>query len=128
MRLLNFAHTQLKLSRRIGRKDYDGAIDVLERALTNTDEDVPYLVMIAWCHRWSNRDNEALVFAERARACDVNNFEANRLLADIYAERNQHELAIGFARVGLDHLPASTSPVPGFVFSVLSPLTLLCRD
>lgn len=119
MRLASFAKTQLKLARCIGRKDYDGAIRVLESSLSNTDEDAPSLVMVARCHRWSKRDDDAIGVAQGALSCDAGNFEAYRLLADIHAEREEHETAVRFVRLGLDNFPEPTPPVPKYIFWIL---------
>jgi tetratricopeptide (TPR) repeat protein len=118
MQLVAFAKTQVAVGRCIGRKDYDGAISVLENSLSNTDADAPSLLMIALCHRWSNRNDDAITMAQRALSHDSRNFEAYRLLADIYTERKQHEMAVRFVRLGLENFPEPSTP-PKFFFWLL---------
>lgn len=119
MKLMAFAKAQMEVGRCIGRKDYDGAIRVLESSLSNTSTDVPSLTMIALCHRWSHRNDEAIVTAQRVLAHDSTSFEALRLLSEIYAERKEHESAARFARLGLENFPEPTPPAPKFVLWLL---------
>jgi tetratricopeptide (TPR) repeat protein len=119
MQIMNFAKVQIEVGRCVGRKDFDGAIRVLESSLSNSSNDVHSLVMIAMCHRWSNRSDEAIVMAQRALAYDPKSFEAFQLLSEIYAERKEHETAAQFTRLGLDNFPEPTPSVPKFFFWVL---------
>lgn len=119
MQLVAFAKTQLEVGRCVGRKDYDGAIRVLESSLSNTNADTHSLVMIALCHRWSNRNDDAIEMAQRALSHDSGSFGAYRLLADVYAERKEHEMAVRFVRLGLDNFPEPTPPAPKFIFWLL---------
>jgi tetratricopeptide (TPR) repeat protein len=127
MRLVPFAKTQFEVARCIGREDYDGAIRALEGSLSNTSEDAPSLAMIAMCHRWSNRNDEALTVAQRILVFDPTNFDAFQLLSEIHAERQEHEAAARFIRLGLDHFPEPTPPAPKFLFRLLRIGALVSR-
>lgn len=119
MGLVAFAKTQLEVGRCVGRKDYDGAIRVLESSLSNSNADAHSLVMIALCHRWSNRNDDAIEMAQRALYHDSKNFGAYRLLAEVYAERKEHAMAVRFVRLGLDHFPEPTPPAPKLIIWLL---------
>jgi hypothetical protein len=83
--------------------------------------------MIATCHRWSNRSDEALGVAQRILTIDPTNFDAFRLLSELHAERSEHEAAARFIRLGLDHFPESTTPPPKFLFRLLRIGALVSR-
>ena len=119
MRLLPFAKNQFEVARCIGREDYDGAIRALESSLSDTRDDVPSLAMIAMCHRWSNRRDEALAVAQRILSFDPANFDAFQLLSELHAERQEHDDAARFIRLGLDHFPEPTPPPPKFLLRLL---------
>ena len=119
MSAVAFAKTQMEVARHIGRKDFDGAIRVLEGALGHKPTDIPFLEMIALCHRWSHRNDMAIAAARQALAYDANNFGAVRLLSEIYAERKEHDTAARFVRLGLESYPEPLPPVPKIFFWVL---------
>lgn len=119
MFVVAFAKTQMEVARHIGRKDFDGAIRVLEGSLSHTPADIPFLEMIALCHRWSHRNDMAIAAAQQALAYDTNNFAAVRLLSEIYAERNEHDTAARFVRLGLESYPEPLPPMPKIFFWVL---------
>ncbi len=119
MSVVSFAKTQMEVGRCIGRKDFDAAIRILEGSLSHDPTDIPSLEMIALCHRWSHRNDMAIAAANQALAYDSKNFDAIRLLAEIYAERNEHETAVRFVRLGLESYPESLPPLPKIFFRVL---------
>lgn len=109
----------MEVGRRVGRKDYDGAIRVLERSLSNTADDSPSLVMIALCHRWSKRNDDAVNVAQRVLSYDKDNFEAIRLLSAVHADKGEHDLASKFVRMGIEKYPEPTPSTPRYVFWLL---------
>jgi tetratricopeptide (TPR) repeat protein len=115
MSFVRFSKTQLQLARFVGRKDFDGAIRVLEASLSQGADDVPALLMIALCHRWAHRDEDAILAARRVLASDPNSFEAIQLLSETHAQRGEHDVAVQFVRVGLESDPAPV-PVPPTFF------------
>jgi len=119
MSVVAFAKTQMEVARRIGRKDFDGAIRVLEGSLSHKPTDIPFLEVIALCHRWSHRNDMAIAAAQQALAYDANNFGAVRLLSEIYAERNEHDTAARFVRLGLESYPEPLPPMPKIFFWIL---------
>lgn len=127
MWLVPFAKIQFEVARCVGRKDYDGAIRALEGSLSNTSEDAPSLVMIAKCHRWSNRNDDALAVAQRILTFDPTNFDAFELLSEVHAERQEHETATRFIRLGLEHFPEPTPPPPKYLFRLLRIGALVSR-
>lgn len=119
MSIVSFAKTQMQAAQCVGRKDFDGAIRVLEQSLSNDSKDIPYLEMIALCHRWSHRNDMAVATAEQVLAYDPKDFGAIRLLSEIHAERNEHDTAAQFVRLGLENYPEALPATPRFFFWVL---------
>ena len=115
MSVVAFAKTQMEVARHIGRKDFDGAIRVLEGSLSHTPTDIPFLEMIALCYRWSHRNDMAIPAAQQALAYDANNFGAVRLLSEIYAERNEYDTAARFVRLGLESYPEPLANAKDFL-------------
>ena len=109
----------MQAARCIGGKDFDGAIRVLERSLSNDSTDIRYLEMIALCHRWSHRNDLAISTAEQVLAYDPKDFAAIRLLSEIHAERNEHDTAAQFVRLGLENYPEPLPATPKIFFWVL---------
>jgi len=114
-----FLKHQLALARCVGRKDYDGAIYVLEETLSNNPEDISSLQMLAQCHHWANRDDIAITVAQRVLTYDSHCFDAMRLLSEIHVARNEHDVAASYVRLGLENIPEPTPPAPKFIFLLL---------
>ena len=114
-----FAKIQMEVGRCVGRQDFDGAIRALEGSLSNNSADVPALTMIALCHRWSNRNADAILTAQRALTYDPSNFEAIQLLSEIYAEQEEHETAARLVRLGLENFPEPIPSTPRLLFWLL---------
>ena len=47
-----------------------------------------------------------------ALRCDSDDFDALRMLAEIYANRNEHDKAVDFVRRGLANHPKPSAPLP----------------
>lgn len=109
MSVTKFAKNQIQVAKCIGQKDFDGAIRILEKSLSDSSRDLPALEMIALCHRWSHRDSMAIASAQKALAYEPKHFGAIRLLSELYAEQENHEAAAQFARLGIENYP---SPLP----------------
>jgi tetratricopeptide (TPR) repeat protein len=103
------AKDQLKASRFIGKQKYDQAIDLISKGLTGSKEDVPMLCMIAMCHHWAGRDEEAIETANRVLAFEPDCFDAAELLSRIHFSRSEFEQATKYARLGIEHFP---EPLP----------------
>lgn len=102
----------MQVASHIGRKDFDGAIRILQGALCNDSRDVPYLEMIDLCHHWSDRNDMAISAAQRALAYDSKCFGAIRLLSKIHAERNEHDTAVQLVRLGMENYPEPLPAAP----------------
>jgi tetratricopeptide (TPR) repeat protein len=104
----------------VGRKDYEGALRILEGELTGTDDDKPYIEMVAHCHLWSGNKEKAIETAKKALALNPASFEMPRMLSQIYAEREDHEQAIKYVKNGLINYPSEDLPAPPkWAFSLL---------
>lgn len=110
---------RLEMSRCIGGKNYDKAIRIISRGLTNSEKDAPSLEMIALCHHWAGRDETAIASANQVLAYNARSFDAIELLGSIYANRSEHETAAKYVRLGLENFPEPSPPVPRFLFSIL---------
>ena len=110
---------QLEMSRCIGGEKYDEAIHIIRQGLTNSARDVQSLEMIASCHHWASREEEAISTANQAFVYDPKNFSSIELLGNIYVSRDQHEIAAPYVRLGLECFPEPTSAVPRLFLSIL---------
>ena len=110
----------MKIAPLVGRKDFEGALRILEGELTGTDEDKPYIEMVAHCHLWSGNQEKAIEMAKKALALNPSSFEMPRMLSQIYAEREDHEQAIKYVKNGLSNYPSEDLPAPPkWAFSLL---------
>jgi len=102
----------MKVAPLVGRRDYDGALRILEDELAGTTEDIPYLEMIAHCYWQGGKDEKAIETARKALVLDSNNFEMAMMLSRIYAAHEDHKQAIAYARMALTNYPSETLPTP----------------
>lgn len=116
----SFLKIQMKVAPLIGRRDFDGAVKVLEGELDGTSEDIPYLEMIAQCHWEAGSEEKAIETAKKALALDPSNFEMPMMLSQIFAEHEDHEQAINYVKIGLNNFPSEPIPAPpSWAFSAL---------
>lgn len=125
MSIAAFAKVQVELARCIGRRDFDRAVQVLNESLSNSEADVPSLVLIAQCHRSAGRDDMAIASAQRALAYDPRNFGSIRLMSEIYAKRREHDTAARYVRLGLESYPEPLPPMPKIFFRLLRVLAAI---
>jgi tetratricopeptide (TPR) repeat protein len=104
--------TQWQAARLVGKKDYDGAIRLVESALSGSAEDASLLVLVAHCHYWAKREDMALISAQKALLLDPRSFEANKFLSGVYASREEYERAARHAKDGLENYPEPLPSVP----------------
>lgn len=114
----------MKFARMIGRSEFDKAIDYLRAGLKDNASDAASLEMIANCHHWAGRNEQAIVACREALACDPNAFEMHALLARLLAEKGEKEGAAIHARQGLEHYPEPLPAIPRFYMSAFN---ALCR-
>ena len=110
---------QLEMSRCIGGEKYDEAIHIIRQGLTNSARDVQSLEMIARCHHWASREEEAISTANQVLVYDPKNFASIELLGNIYVSRDEHEIAAPYIRLGLECFPEPTLAVPRFFLTIL---------
>ena len=111
-----FFKEQFALSRCIGRGEFDGAIEVLAEGLDESDNDDDQLALIAQCHLWAKRDDEAVLFAIKALDINPKSFLPHSLLGRIYAERGEHQNAQRHLRLGLANYPEPVPTPPDITF------------
>ena len=116
MSIVAFAKNQMQVARCIGRKDFRGAIRILESSLSDNSTDIPSLEMIALCYRWSQRNDMAIATALQVLAYDAKNFGAIRLLSEVYAEQSEYDAAAKLARLGMENYPKPLPATPKMVF------------
>lgn len=101
----------------IARKDFDGAIELLQQSLKNEASDIEALEMMALCHMWAGRQADAITACHEALKIEPSSYEAHALLASLHAEQGDHFSAAVHARQGLEHYPEPLPPPPKlFVF------------
>jgi tetratricopeptide (TPR) repeat protein len=110
---------QIKVARSIGDHNFDEAIRIMASRLTNTAEDAHDHSMIALCHHWAGRDDAAAASAKKALEHDPKSFESLRLLAYIYAAREEHEAAAHYTRLGLENYEGPPSLSPQWVWRMV---------
>jgi tetratricopeptide (TPR) repeat protein len=111
--------TQWQAARLVGKKDYDGAIRLVESALSGGAEDASLLVLVAHCHYWAKREDAALTSAQNALFLDPKSFEANKFLSGIYARRGEYDRAAQHAKHALENYPEPLPSVPKAFLSVV---------
>jgi tetratricopeptide (TPR) repeat protein len=102
----------MKVAPLIGREDYAGAVQVLEGALTDTSEDLPYLELLAHCHWHQGDEEKAIETARMAINLNPDSFEMPRMLSQILAERENHEEAVKFVKIALKNFPSEPLAAP----------------
>lgn len=125
MSIAAFFRVQWQVARRVGRKDFDGAIRVLEQALDGGPMDAHYLEMIAHCHYWAKREEMAIASATRALQIDPGSFGAMKFLSEIYARRADHDTAAQFVRRALEHYPEPLPHAPKTFLQVLRAVSFI---
>ncbi len=112
--------TQMKVAPLVGRRDFEGALRILEGEITGTAEDKLYLEMIALCHLEAGNQEKAIEAAKKALELNPSSFEMPRMLSQIFAEREDHEQAAEYVRIGLSNYPAEDLPtLPKWSFALL---------
>jgi tetratricopeptide (TPR) repeat protein len=108
-----------ELSRLIGRRDYSGAIRYLDDYLLKFPDDVVGRTFLAQCHLWAGSRQSAIDAALTALKLRPNDFDALRLLSEIYAEANEYDQAAAMIRRGLENYPEPTKGISPGVARVL---------
>ncbi len=75
--------------------------------------------MIARCHHWASREEEAISTANQALVYDPRNFASIELFGNIYVSRDAHDIAAPYVRLGLECFPEPTPAVPRLFLSIL---------
>lgn len=120
MTVARFLKTQMKVAPLVGRRDFKGALQILEGELIGTDEDTPYLEIVAHCHLEAGNQEKAIETAKKTLQLNPTNFEMPRMLSQIYAESEAHEQAVEYVKIGLCNYPSEALPVPPvWAFGVL---------
>jgi tetratricopeptide (TPR) repeat protein len=120
MNAARFLMIQMKVAPLVGLRDFKGALRILEGELTGTDEDTPYLEIVAHCHLEAGNQEMAIETAKKALTLNPTNFEMPRMLSQIYAESEAHEQAVTYVKIGVCNYPSDALPVlPIWAFGVL---------
>jgi tetratricopeptide (TPR) repeat protein len=105
----------ITLSGMIGRRDFDKAIEYLRSNLKGKASDLSSLEMIAHCHYWAGKPDDAIKAGHEALKCDSRSFDMHVMLSQLYAERAEHENAAIHARKGLESYPEPLPKLPNFI-------------
>jgi len=120
MQMTSFLKNQMLLARHVGNKDHQAAIKILEESLTDSPKDVTTLEVIALFHHLSGEDEKGIEAANKALSYDNTCFGALKVLSEIYAEQENHEMTIQFVRRGIEHFKSDEIPLPLKMFSSLA--------
>jgi tetratricopeptide (TPR) repeat protein len=109
-------------SRMIGRQEFDKAIDYLRSGLRGNESDLSSLEVIAHCHQWAGRADDAIKACREALQRDPKSFDMHSMLAQLLAEKGEHEGAAIHARRGLECYPEPLPEIPRFLILVFQAL------
>ena len=115
----------IKLSTYVGRHDFLGAIRYLNEYLAKYPDDVGGWTFLAQCHAWAGSRSLAIDASLAALRVSPNEFDALRMLSEMYAEANECDQAVAFIRRALEHFPRPTtgiSPRAVRAFRVIAPV------
>jgi len=115
----------LQLARHIGRRDYASAIAHLQTYLQTHPGEVAGWTLLAQCHRLAGSDARAIESATAALRHDAGDFSALKMLSEIHASRNEHEVAVAFIRRGLENFPLPSPPMPRILLKTFRLAALL---
>lgn len=104
----------LRFARQIGRGQLDEAIREMRAALKGNASDLASLEMIAQCHDWLGRADDAMSACQQALKYDPHSFCMHALLSRLHAARDEHDDAAMHARRGLECYPEPLPPLPRF--------------
>jgi tetratricopeptide (TPR) repeat protein len=102
----------------IGRQEFDKAIAHLRSELRGNASDISSLEMIAHCHHWAGRADEAIKAGREALQCDPKSFDMHALLSQLLVDKGEHEDAAIYARLGLENFLEPLPEIPGFFLKV----------
>jgi tetratricopeptide (TPR) repeat protein len=114
----------IRFSLMIGRKEFDKAIDYLRAGLKGDTSDLASLEMIAHCHDWAGRSEEAIASCREALGHDPNSFDMHVMLSRLFAAKDEHADAANHARKGLETYP---EPLPKLPRSLILTLKIFSR-
>jgi tetratricopeptide (TPR) repeat protein len=106
-----------RMARMIGGQQFDAAIDDLSAGLKGNASDAASLEMIAQCHRWAGRNEEAITAGLAALLRDPASFAMHSMLAELFAEKGEHDDAAIHVRKGLECYPEPLEKIPRFISS-----------
>lgn len=113
----------IRFSQMIGRNEFDKAIDYLRAGLKSDKSDLASLEMIAQCHEWSSRTEEAILSCREALHHDPNSFDMHVMLSRLFATKGEHANATLHARKGLESYPEPLPNLPRFFIITLNALS-----
>ena len=96
------------ISSLVGREDFGGAVDFLRAGLKGDASDLNTLKMIAHCHHWAGHTDEAIAVGREALNYDPTSFEMHAILAQLLADKGEHQEAVAHANQGLLNYPVSS--------------------
>ncbi len=114
----------MRFARMVGRQEFDKAIEYLRAGLKGDASDQNSLELIADCYHWAGRNEEAITACREALAANPVSFDMHAMLAQLLANKGEHENAATHARKGLESYP---EPLPEIPPSIISAFKFLSR-
>jgi tetratricopeptide (TPR) repeat protein len=113
----------MRFAKMIGRREFDDAIAYLRNGLKGDKSDIYSLEMIADCHHWAGRTDDAINACREALKFSSSSFDMHALLAELLAGKNEHDDAAIHARKGLECYPEPIPQMPRFMISAFKALS-----
>lgn len=110
----------LRLAGMIGRREFEQAIAEMRAGLRGNSSDQATLEMIASCLHWSGQTDEAIAACYGALRYDPNAFDMHAMLAQLLADKGEHEQAAVHVRKGLEWFPEPVPKAPAALNSVFT--------
>lgn len=114
----------LRLSRLVGSRRFDEAIDELRAGLTGGDDDLSSLEMIALCQHWADRGEDAEATCREALLRFPQSFDLHKLLGELLAAKGVHDEAVLHVKQALLLVP---EPLPQLPTMMLSATSIMAR-
>jgi tetratricopeptide (TPR) repeat protein len=118
---------QMIVSKAIGAKNYDAAIEVYKRMLNENKENYEATFMLAFCYEWTGNLAQAIIYADKFLTRFPNDLQMLLLSARYWAHSGDEERTYRFACRALENSDEKIYRIPKWPFKLLKPLSLFFK-